>query len=279
MKGERSMFRATILLLGISLVCVYGCDMQTPEIRGIVIDAKTEKPVEGAWIHATVWIQAKTIGGDVGRVVSLEPPHTRTGKDGKFLIPQRELKNAAFSFGLKIDKFAIGAATIDKSGQKEIATKELTSKRIDEVIYLEDLDEVWKKELAHVPAERFQEEREQREFSGLQALYNYCLTGRSSVEVPSVKGGCNAWELDFAITKYERYLSKSKVSSSQIQISHQSIAMANLAYLYKQKMDYQKAILLFEKLKNFNKERGITINQREYDFQISELLKLMQKRK
>jgi hypothetical protein len=249
------MHRWIILVIGISAAFLYGCEIQSPEIRGVVIDANTKQPIEGAWVHATVWIQTKTVSGDAGRVVSLDPPHTRTGKDGKFLIPRRELKSAPFplAFGTRVDKFAISAVTLDKSGQKEIQTAELKLNKIDVSIYLEDLETVWKKELSNVPSERFNEEREQREFAGLQALYNYCLTGRFSVEVPSVEGGCDAWELKYVISKHEVYIQG--YESREDKRSHLSIALEQLGLLFEKQGHYIHAIASLKKarmLRHFN---------------------------
>ncbi len=243
------------VILGISLFFFYGCDLKTPEIRGIVIDAESQKPVEGAWIHGTIWLESKTVAGSSGKVISIESPHTRTGKDGKFIIPARELKKAPFpiEIGTQVTKFTIGAATVKKSGQNEIRVNELESSKIDVTISLEDIEKVWKKELAHVPAERFEEEKEQREFSGLQALYNYCFTGRFSAEIPAVENGCDDWELNYVIYKHESYLIKHK---DEIKSGYYN-ALGQLSELYERNSNCKKAIEILQKQISFMVRHGL----------------------
>ena len=36
--------------LGILLTGLIGCEIKTPEIQGVVLDAETNQPVEGAWV-------------------------------------------------------------------------------------------------------------------------------------------------------------------------------------------------------------------------------------
>jgi hypothetical protein len=68
-----------------------GCNIKTPEIKGTVLDAQTKKPVEGAWIRATIEIDTKTVAGDVSSSLSIDKPHTRTDEHGIFIIPSRTL--------------------------------------------------------------------------------------------------------------------------------------------------------------------------------------------
>ena len=42
-----------IVVLGILLIGLMGCEIKTPEIRGVVLDEETKQPVEGAWVTAT----------------------------------------------------------------------------------------------------------------------------------------------------------------------------------------------------------------------------------
>jgi hypothetical protein len=198
------------LALAFLLLSLGGCAITTPEIKGLVLDEETKQPVEGAWVHAGVWVKTKTFAGDVGQVRSLDSPHTRTGKDGRFIISDRIVKTPYFPYGLgsQVTKFSVGAATLDKSGKQDINVEEINKGKVEVIIYLEDVDKVWEKENQHIPPERLEEARERNTFSALQGLYQYCLTGRSSVEVPAVKEGCDEWELDFAIKKHERYLEK-----------------------------------------------------------------------
>jgi hypothetical protein len=105
-----------LFLLIIAVSILSGCtSLKTPEIRGVVVDAETKKPVEGAWISSTLSIKTKTIGGDVSSYLSVDPPHTRTDKEGKFVIPAKKFKAPPFpvGFGTKAESFGIGASTID----------------------------------------------------------------------------------------------------------------------------------------------------------------------
>ena len=49
------MFRnLAIVVLGIILISLTGCtSLKTPEIKGIVLDAETGKPIEGAYVVAS----------------------------------------------------------------------------------------------------------------------------------------------------------------------------------------------------------------------------------
>ena len=240
-----------ILFLGTMFLGITGCKLETPEIRGIVLDAETKEPVEGAWVSsASIGITTKTVAGDVGQVISIEPPHLRTDKDGRFIIPRRELKKPPFpvSFGSEVDEFTIGVVTIDKSGSLKLDPIELNKRRIDIVIYVEGLEEVYKKALSHYPPERFEYGKELSIFSGLQSLYNYCLTGRSSIEIHiEPPGGCDEWELNFAITEHERYLER--YPKTEETRSHVSIVLEQLGLLYERKSEYEKAIEYLKKAK------------------------------
>lgn len=185
-------------VLGMGLVGLTGCSIKTPEIHGVVLDKQSKQPVGGAWISGTIGIKNKTVAGDVGQVISLDPPHTRTDKDGRFVIPRKKLKKSPFpvSFGTEVDTIGIGARTVDDKGGgiefKGEKLKEFLKKATSELtIFVK-------------PIERSETEY----FSHLQSLYKYCLTGRFGIEVPPVEGGCDEWELDYAITKHERYLEK-----------------------------------------------------------------------
>ena len=255
------MFRnIMIFIVGILMISLTGCDLKTPEIRGVVLDAETKQPVE-AWVHATIWVNIKTLAGSTGKVISLDPPHTRSGKSGKFSIPQKEIAKPPFpmGFGTKVEKLTIGAATIDKGGQIEINVKELEKGKIEVTVYLEDLEKAWQKELKHVPPEKFQQEKELREFSSLQGLYNYCFTGRFSVETPTAEGGCDDWELNYAITKHAKYLETHPRTEKNR--SHNSKILEQLGLLYEKKGDFEKAIQNLEEAKNIRYFRPQDLNK------------------
>src|SRR3972149_7158489 len=88
-----------IVVLGFMLIGLAGCKLDTPEIRGIVLDSETKEPVEGAWVRASIEITTKTVGGDVHSDISLDRPHTRTGKDGRFVIPSKSFQKPSIPIG------------------------------------------------------------------------------------------------------------------------------------------------------------------------------------
>jgi tetratricopeptide (TPR) repeat protein len=113
----------------------------------------------------------------------------------------------------------------------------------------------------------------------LQGLYNYCLTGRFYVEVPPVEGGCDEWELNYAITKHERYLERYRDS---IQKDVNTVIFDRLANLYEKKGDYRKAIETLRKIITIIEARGLSKfevwqrNKRETEWKINELQKKLE---
>ena len=86
------MFRKLmIFIVGILMISLTGCDLKTPEIRGVVLDAETKQPLEGAWVTATLEVYSKTVGGEVHH--SLLPGKSCTDKEGKFLSASKEFKS------------------------------------------------------------------------------------------------------------------------------------------------------------------------------------------
>ena len=82
------MFRnIMIFIVGILMIGLTGCDLKTPEIRGVVLDVETKQPVE-AWGTATLDVYNKTVGGDVHH--SFFVGKTSTDKEGKFLLPSED---------------------------------------------------------------------------------------------------------------------------------------------------------------------------------------------
>jgi hypothetical protein len=249
------MFRKLMLSIAVILsIGLIGCDLRTPEIRGVVLDAETKQPVE-AWIHATIWVNIKTLAGSTGKVISLDPPHTRSDKSGKFSIPRKEISKPPFpmGFGTKVEKFTIGAATIDKGGQIEVNVKDLEKGKIEVTLHLDDLEKAWQKELKHVPPEKYQQEKEMREFSSLQSFYNYCFTGRFSVETPTAEGGCDDWELNYVIAKHERYLGKYKENVKGGFYN----ALDQLADLYRKNNNYEKAVEALRQRIDYIERQGL----------------------
>ncbi|OGP93390.1 MAG: hypothetical protein A2157_18000 [Deltaproteobacteria bacterium RBG_16_47_11] len=251
----------TVVVLGIITIGLAGCNIKTPEIHGVVLDSETKQPVEGAWVRATLEIKSKTVQGDVTSYLSVDSPHTRTDKHGKFLIPSRTFKKPPFpvGFGTEAINFGIGAATVDDRGGRinlkgEKLEEFLGKKKLELTIY-------------SGPVERTEAEYS----SHLQSLYKYCLTGRSSVEVPSVEGGCDEWELAYAIAKHEGFLKRLEEPKTMDQRIHYAGTMKQLAYLYKIKGDFKKALETFNKVKSFEEKRGVDLWLREFEHEINDL--------
>ena len=266
-----------IFVFGLTLVGPIGCNIKTPEIHGVVLDEDTKQPVEGAWVRATLDLESKTIQGDVTSYLSVDSPHTRTDEHGKFLIPSRTFKKPPFpvGFGTEAISFGIGAATIDDRGGRinlkgEKLGEFIGKKKFELTIY-------------SGPVERTEAEYS----SHLQSLYKYCLTGRSSVEVPAVEGGCDEWELNYAIAKHERYLERHKDPkiilnppygvSKFDKIIQYSSAIQQLAGLYEKKGNLGQAVHLLREAEAFDKKHGLSSHLGEYEAQIDELQRKLHK--
>jgi len=282
-----------VIVVVILLLSVVGCSIRTPEIRGVVLDEETRRPVEGAWVHATLELKTKTIQGNVYNVLSVDRPHTRTGRDGRFMIPSRRF-NKPFppvGFGTEVMSFGVSANTVDwRGGGLEI--KDLLGKEgIELVIQIrsaekDDEEKIISYMKGGVKRERAMELIEMEYFSSLQALYRYCNSGRFSVEVPPVEGGCDDWELDYAIAKHERYLERYKDPkiiekppygvSRWDNIIHYSNILDQLAHLFKKKGDYKKALNIFYHLYEFDKKHGLSLRLKDYEREINELQKRLE---
>jgi hypothetical protein len=250
---------AIIMFVLISILILSGCAIRTPGINGIVLDEETKQPVPEAWVSSMITIQYATVAGDVIQCVTVGQPHTRTDKDGKFVISSRKIKGATFpfEFGNDVKNFGVGASTADDRGGSISLTDALGKNKIDVTIYIKS---------------EFTNTTESEYFTYLQSLYNYCLTGRFSVEVPAVEGGCDAWELNYAIKKHERYLEKYGNNSQ-----HAGGVLSQLGYLLKKKGDYIKAIEAFKKNLDYDKKRNIRFRRYESENQIMEIEKLINK--
>ncbi len=216
-----------ILILGIFMIGLTGCDIRTPEIRGVVLDAETKQPVEGAWIRATLQIKTKTIQGNVQSVLRIEPPHTRSDSKGTFAIPSKEIKTPSFPMGLgtDIDSFTVNASTLDDKSDGFYLKEYQGRNKIEVTLNVKP----WKQGI----------ENEREYFSYIQSLYKYCFSGRFGVEVPPIEGGCDNWELNFIIAKHERYLDKYK---NIIEEKGYSNVLDQVAELFDRKGEYSKAI-------------------------------------
>ena len=255
--------RLTLILSVALLFLVTGCNIKTPEIRGVVLDAETKQPVEGAWVTATLGIKTKTVAGDTHSYLSIDPPHTRTDKNGKFVISSKKFNKPSFpvGFGTTIETFGVGANTVDDRSGSVSLIQFLGKAQADVTIYV-----------------RPEVRTENEYFSYLQALYNYCLTGRFFVEVPAVEGGCDTWELDYVIEKHERFLTRLKEPKTIDQETYYAGTLKRLAYLYKREGEYKKSLGTFEKLRSFELRRGVDLWSKEIESQIAEIEQQLRKR-
>jgi len=212
-------------LLSTSLLT--GCTIKTPEVRGVVLDEKTNEPVKEAWIHCSMDVITTTPAGDVHNSHMISPPHLRTDDKGRFVIPAKKTKTM-WGFGTEVKAFGASATTIDGRGGGIDLIKSFNTPKSDVTIYLK-----------HVV------ETERDYFASLQALYSYCTSGRFHIEVPEKDLRCDGWELNYAIAKHERYLKKHPEAKTRDEVSHHSIAMEQLAHLYKQNGDYERALKTF----------------------------------
>ena len=270
-----------VLVLGFMLIGPTGCKFETPEIRGVVLDEETKEPVEGAWVTSNIEIRTKTVAGDVTSVVSVAPPHLRTDKQGRFVIPLKKFKKSLppIGFGTEVRSFGVSARTADwRGGGLEIKDQLGINDKIDVTVYIRSIEKYEEEQIAAyikegVTKERALEIMEGERFSSLQALYNYCLTGRFSVEVPPVESGCDEWELNYAIKKHERYLER--YPKTEETRSHVSIVLEQLGLLYERKSEYEKAI---EYLKKAREIRFFRPQDLEYKIKTLQQ-KLQQKQK
>ncbi len=240
------MFRNVMILIGgILVISLTGCDFKTPEIRGVVLDAETKQPLEGAWIRATLQIKTKTIQGNVQSVLRVEPPHTRSDSKGTFIIPAKEIKNPSFPMGLgtDVESFTINASTLDDKSDG---------------FYLKDFEGKNKIEVKlNVKPWKEGIENEREYFSYIQSLYKYCFSGRFGVEVPAIEGGCDNWELNFVIEKHERYLDKYRKIAEEGKARGYGAALEQLADLYEKKGDNKMAIETLNKKIALIEKRGL----------------------
>jgi hypothetical protein len=259
------MFRKMmVLIFGISLLGLNGCNIKTPEIHGIVLDEETKQPVEEAWVRATLEIKSKSIQGDVHSVLSVDPPHTRTDERGRFVIPSKKFKTPPFPIGLgtQVESFDVGAKTVSRIGGIQIPIDDLKKKKVEVRIYIRSDEKIYEEQFQKYLKEGIKEERaleliERDQFSSLQSLYKYCLTGRSSVEIPSVEGGSDEWELNYAIVKHERYLERFRRDAEEGKVRAYGAALEQLSDLYERQGDFEKAIQNLRWKVNLIEKRGL----------------------
>lgn len=252
-----------------------------PEINGIVLDAVTREPIKEGWVMASIGINVRTVAGDVGQVVEVAPAHLRTDGAGRFRIPSKVIEIPPFpvTFGREVENLIITVWTLDQRGVIKLGVDRLKGRRVEVVIYAEDVEELMNRKLADLPVEKREMERLRSEFSSLQSLYEYCETGRFGIEVPAVDGGCDEWELNYAIKRHERFLAKYKGPKTRDQKLYYSAIKSQLGYLLRKKGDYLSALRIFQELKEFDEERKVKLWLRDYERQIKELKELLGEQK
>jgi hypothetical protein len=220
----------------------------------------------------------------------VDRPHTRSDERGEFVIPAWQVETASipYGFGTKVDYFYINAETIDDwTGGFDLKDYE-GKKMIEVIIYVKPLKEMLEedRENIHSPIyllyrysfdKRYKENIDEEAYHRyLGSLYNYCFGGRfASGEKPVVKGGCDGWELNYAITKHERFLKSLGEPKTQDQRIYYDATLRQLGYLFKRKKDYKNALDAFEKLFAFGKKRKWKLFMNEYEREIKELQELL----
>jgi hypothetical protein len=263
------MLKNLAIMISVALLFfVSGCNIKTPEIRGVVLDAETKQPVDRAWVTATLEVYSKTVAGDVHQ--SLFVGKTWTDKNGRFLIPAKEFRKPSFpvSFGSEIESLDVGAevATLKGFISDGIKLKELKEDKL--TLYLKSPKNV------------------EYYFLALQGLYSYIFTGRLGVAVPLVPETERLEVMDLVISAHEQFLEnyseedlKKFKEDEERQggyiTANYSTVLKQLAYLFKKKGDYKKALETFKKVRAYEEKHGIKLNIKEYEYQIKELQQLL----
>jgi hypothetical protein len=249
------MFRnIMIFIVGILMISLTGCDLKTPEIRGVVLDAETKQPVEGAWVTATLDVYTKTVGGDVHQ--SLFVGKTWTDKEGKFVIPPKEFKMPSFpmSFGSKLESLNVTARAISTKGYMSEGIGIKGAQKVSEI-------------LLHLkPPKNVENYR-----SALGGLYDFILTGKIGDAFPSIAKTERQEVVNIAIGAYRHYLEKMGEPKTKDQKSSYTAVMKDLGYLYSWKGDHENALYTFKKVMEFDRKRNMDLYIKEYEVCIKEL--------
>ncbi|MFH2043617.1 MAG: hypothetical protein ABIK92_00540 [Pseudomonadota bacterium] len=273
------------LFILITFLLFSGCAIRTPQINGLVLDEETKQPVPEAWVTSLIGIRTTTIAGKVNSTLTVNQPHTRTDKEGKFMIPSKKIDKPPFpiGFGTDINYYGVSARTSDyRGGGLNLKDKIGSESDVEVTIYIGSVYKDDEKRIAAYIKDGIKKERaieiiESERFASLQGLYRYCASGRFAVEVPAVEGGCDDWELDYAIKKYERYLEKTK---DDINSGYYN-ALNQLAELYKRNNEYKKAIDTLKIRINFIEKHGFLQfevwqrNKAQIEYKINELQNML----
>jgi hypothetical protein len=265
--------KSMAVVMGLSLMILSGCDIKTPEIHGVVLDAETKQPVPDAWIQFTIGVKTKNISGGSGIILRVEPPHTRTDKDGKFFIPSKKFDPSIFpGFSPEIDRYGLIAETIDDriGGIGSDLRNYVVGKPVREYEtkygFLYPLFSKFDVTILIRKKEYLNDYEEY--FKYLQGLYGYCFYGRVTIEVPPVQGGCDDWELNYVIVKHDRFLEMLNDPKTIEEQSYYRGTLKDLAYLYKKQKKYRKSLEMFNRAKDFDEKRDIPWSVLDYKKQI-----------
>jgi len=100
MKTGSQLLSPKLVLLFLLLIILSSCTfLKTPEIKGVVVDAETGKPIEGARVYAS-WHRIIAGPGGTTNGAILKELRMRTKADGSFELPGYLLVNIVpFPFG------------------------------------------------------------------------------------------------------------------------------------------------------------------------------------
>jgi hypothetical protein len=251
----------------------------TPYIRGVVIDKETKKPVENAWVMAVAGTTTLTVAGDVSSYHLITRPHTRTDKNGRFSIPPRmffsfppPLTFGMYKSELQIDIYAPGGkrGAVDVIEVKRAIPNPVPQ---DEEASISAWPIVKNAFLSvFVPVKNISMTQEQIK-KELGWLGTYCDSGRYYFARPFIEGGCDSWELGYLIDKVELLQAKLTNPKNASEIAEHSNGLQMLAYLYKRKGDYRKALELYLALYEFDTKHGMKMELKNYKKEIEDLRK------
>lgn len=248
----------TIVICSIIVIVYFAVyTVLTPFIRGVVIDAETKKPVENAWVMATVDVDTRTIAGNVGSTYAISRRHLRTGKDGVFTISPKMYLSIPTPF------------TFGNTGRElNITIRVMGGKRAE----MDFTKSWWKIILFATTPVKYMDRKDDDISFELRTLYDYCTTGTFFMIYRSGSERCDNWELDYTIVEHERFIKKLGQPKNVDQETYYSKATGCLSGLFKRKDNYEKALEYLKTSRDFDKKRGLSISS-EDETEINELEK------
>jgi hypothetical protein len=228
----------------------------TPSIEGVVIDAETKKPVENAWVIVTVNSNTTTIAGDTGNTDFLSRPHLRTDDEGRFKVSMRVYIAGLppLSFGRTTSRLRVVVRVADGRRAEVDLSKNLKEWNLNKTIGVTR-----------------QEKKGEDRFRELQDLYHYCIEGAFLLVGPPVTGGCDKWELDYAIKELEEYLKDISKPTNLSEETNYPICLYYLALLYERRTDYELALATFKTARDFDLKRDVNSRMVDYKEHINSL--------